>query len=71
MDISSTLYIPIHYFGTSELKMNVKSMSNGKNSQMQIKHFIASQFTLKKMVSSRFSDIFIKGSKLKKNRRSR
>lgn len=71
MDISTTLHIPIHYFGTSELKLNVKSMSNGKSSQVQIKHFIASQFTLKKMVSSRFSDIFIKGSKLKKNRRSR
>lgn len=71
MDISSTLHIPIHYFGTAELKMNVKSMSNGKHSQTQIKHFIASHFTLKKMASSRFSNIIIKGSKLKNNRRSR
>lgn len=71
MDISSTLHIPIHYFGTAELKINVKSMSNGQNSQTQVKHFIASRFTLIKMASSRFSDSFVKGAKLKKNRRSR
>lgn len=53
MDISSTLHIPIHYFGTAEIKLQVRTTSNGKSSQSQIKHFIASNYTLKKMVSHR------------------
>jgi hypothetical protein len=56
ISLAASTRIPIHYFGTSEIKTTLSAGQSGHSKA--IKHFVLSEYTLKKMVSPRGTWIF-------------
>ena len=53
MAISEKLHIPIHFFGTNENKNTMIIETSKGNIEQKVRHYVTTNITLQKMVSSR------------------